>query len=89
MAAVIDTGVIQTAIGSFALGIDRLRRVESAFLYDLAGGVSGDDQSSLRMLPAYIDLPTGREEGDALALDFGGTNVRARLYHLENYRRQR
>lgn len=84
MAAVIDTGVIQTAIGSFALGIDRLRRVESAFLYDLEGGVSGDDQSSLKMLPSYIDLPTGREEGDALALDFGGTNVRARLYHLEN-----
>ncbi|MDO4202954.1 MAG: hexokinase [Selenomonadaceae bacterium] len=83
MAAVIDTRVIQTAIGSFVIGTDRLRRVESAFIYDLEGGVSGDDQSSLKMLPAFIDLPTGREEGDALALDFGGTNVRARLYHLE------
>ena len=83
MAVIIDTNVIQTAIGDFTIGTERLRRVESAFLYDLKGGIEGDDQSSLKMLPAYIDLPTGREEGEALALDFGGTNVRARLYRLE------
>lgn len=83
MAVMIDNHVVQTASSSFAIGTDNLRRIESAFLYDLDRGVDGREPSSLKMLPSFIDLPTGREEGNALALDFGGTNVRARLYHIE------
>lgn len=33
--------------------------------------------SSLKMLPAHLGAPTGRERGVFLALDFGGTNIRA------------
>jgi hexokinase len=32
--------------------------------------------SSLLMLPSYITRPTGGERGEAIAIDFGGTNVR-------------
>lgn len=83
MAIVIDNLAVQRAARSFAIDRDSLRRVELAFLCDLDRGVEGKEPSSLKMLPSFIDLPTGREEGDALALDFGGTNVRARLYHIE------
>ena len=31
------------------------------------------------MLPSYIGLPTGKETGEYLALDFGGTNLRVVL----------
>lgn len=83
MAVMIDNHVVQTAASSFAIGADGLRRVEAAFRYDLDRGIDGTEPSFLKMLPAFIDLPTGREEGEALALDFGGTNVRARLYRIE------
>lgn len=33
-------------------------------------------KSSLKMLPAYIDRPTGKEKGEFIALDLGGTNLR-------------
>lgn len=33
--------------------------------------------SSLKMLPSFLASPTGKERGKYLALDFGGTNVRA------------
>ena len=33
--------------------------------------------SSLKMLPSFLARPTGKERGKYLALDFGGTNVRA------------
>lgn len=83
MAIMIDNHVVQTAASAFAIGTDSLRRIESAFRYDLDRGIDGKETSSLKMLPSFIDLPTGREKGDVLALDFGGTNVRARLYHIE------
>lgn len=39
-------------------------------------------KSSLKMLPAFIGKPSGREKGVFLALDFGGTNVRVMLVKL-------
>ena len=35
------------------------------------------EESSLALLDSCLSLPTGQETGTYLALDFGGTNVRA------------
>lgn len=40
--------------------------------------------SSLKMLPSFLSKPTGKEQGKYLALDFGGTNVRALKVCLSN-----
>ncbi len=38
--------------------------------------------SSLKMLPSFLGVPTGREQGMVVAVDFGGTNVRVLLIEL-------
>ena len=53
-----------------------LREIAAAFRYDIRKGLDGSDESSLRMLKSYVGLPSGKETGEFLALDFGGTNVR-------------
>ncbi|EDV20785.1 uncharacterized protein TRIADDRAFT_50939 [Trichoplax adhaerens] len=43
----------------------------------MADGLSKDKKSSLKMLPSFVrSTPTGKESGDYLALDIGGTNFR-------------
>jgi hexokinase len=39
--------------------------------------------SSFKMLPTYVDRPTGDERGSFLALDLGGTNFRVLAVRLE------
>ncbi|HOU47798.1 MAG: hypothetical protein PHF93_02905 [Acidobacteriota bacterium] len=60
---------------TFAVSTARLRIMMEAFRGEMRRGLNGKP-SSLRMLPAYVDRPTGRERGTFLALDLGGTNVR-------------
>jgi len=45
------------------------------FHIEMSRGLAGRP-SSLKMLPAYVDRPTGREKGKFIALDLGGTNFR-------------
>jgi hexokinase len=45
--------------------------------------------SRLKMLPSFIDAPTGQETGEYLALDFGGTNLRLLAVLLEGSRKAR
>ncbi len=59
----------------FAFPEARVRTMIAAFHDEMARGLRGDP-SSLKMLPAFIDVPTGRESGTFLALDLGGTNFR-------------
>lgn len=42
---------------------------------ELKRGLKGEP-SDFAMLNSYVDLPSGKEEGKYLALDFGGTNLR-------------
>lgn len=51
------------------------------FERELVAGLTGKE-SSLKMLPSYVATPTGKETGEFLALDFGGTNVRVLLAEL-------
>ena len=65
----------------FAFPTDRMRTMMAAFHEDMDRGLAGLP-SSLRMLPTFADNPSGREKGDVLALDLGGSNVRLLLARL-------
>jgi hexokinase len=62
-----------------------LRRVAADFEAAMRDGLAGRP-SSLRMLPSYIARPTGGERGEAVAIDFGGTNVRILKVRLDGGR---
>jgi len=65
--------ILQSAIEEFVLSKDDLQKVREDFTND----VKATEGSSLKMLPSFLSTPTGNEKGTYLALDFGGTNVRA------------
>ena len=58
-----------------------LRELAQHFRKDAEDALAGKS-SSLSALRTYLGLPTGREMGTFLALDFGGTNVRASRIRL-------
>ena len=58
-----------------------LRELAQHFRKDAEDALAGRP-SSLSALRTYLGLPTGREMGTFLALDFGGTNVRASRIRL-------
>ena len=58
-----------------------LRQIAADFCAAIEARCRGTE-SSLQMLPSFLDLPMGKETGCFLALDFGGTNVRAMLVQL-------
>ena len=59
----------------FSFQADAQKALIKTFHAEMEKGLAGE-QSSLKMLPAFIGLPTGRETGRFLALDLGGTNFR-------------
>ncbi len=63
-------------LDEFKVDDERLREIAASFRQDLILGLKDPEQSSMRMLKSYVGLPTGKETGEFLALDFGGTNVR-------------
>ncbi len=52
------------------------------FHTEMGKGLSGDE-SSLKMIPSFIDKPKGNEKGEFLALDLGGTNFRVLTVRLD------
>ena len=78
-----DPVLYDEIIAAFTVDAEHLHEAAANFRQDMRLGLSGSPDSSLRMLPSYLGLPTGAERGDYLALDFGGTNVRVLLYRLE------
>ena len=73
----------QSIIDEFTIDGERLQEIAANFRQDLKLGLKSPDESSLRMLKSYVGLPTGKEQGEYLALDFGGTNVRVLRIRLE------
>lgn len=65
----------------FYLTDERLQRFSNGFTMAVESALAGRD-SSLRALKSYLPLPTGEEAGAYIALDFGGTNVRASRIRL-------
>jgi len=59
-----------------AVSADQLNRITEDFIAQMQSGL-GEDGGMLKMLPSYVEkMPTGREQGEFLAIDLGGTNVR-------------
>ena len=72
----LDRQLLQSIISEFTIDSDQLREIAANFRQDLRLGLNDPEDSSLRMLKSYVGMPTGKETGEYLALDFGGTNVR-------------
>ena len=70
------------AIAVFSFGPEEIIAASEVFRSEMEKGVAGDKSSTLNPLPSYLGLPTGDEQGDFIALDFGGTNVRAERVRL-------
>lgn len=65
----------------FAVSAGRRAAIAADFRAAMAAGLAGRP-SPLKMLPSFLGRPTGRESGQYLALDFGGSNVRVQLVEL-------
>ena len=79
----LDRELFQSIIKEFTVDAEQLREIAANFRQDLKLGLNDPEESSLRMLKSYVGLPTGKETGEYLALDFGGTNVRVSRIKLE------
>jgi len=71
---------------SFKISPVSAKKLIKSFHSDMKNGLCGK-KSSLKMLPTYAKRPTGREKGDFLALDLGGTNFRIFKLKLQGKRR--
>ena len=78
-----DRELFQSIIKEFTVDSEELREIAANFRQDLKLGLNDPEDSSLRMLKSYVGLPTGKETGEYLALDFGGTNVRVSRINLQ------
>lgn len=73
---------IDAAMAQLRVMDDALRQGMLRFEEEMTLGLRQPAASSLYMEPCYVELPTGRERGRAVTLDFGGTNARAALVEL-------
>ena len=78
-----NEGNFQDIMSEFAATPEFIREVAANFQKDLQIGLRDPKSSSMRMLKSYVGLPSGKETGEFLALDFGGTNVRVLRIKLE------
>ncbi|MCM8773156.1 MAG: hypothetical protein NC820_00230 [Candidatus Omnitrophica bacterium] len=67
---------------SFSLSVKDLVKIVYDFHRDMEYGLEGK-KSSLAMLPTFVDISTGKEEGLFLALDLGGSTLRIMALNLK------
>ncbi|SCV04757.1 LAME_0H21000g1_1 [Lachancea meyersii CBS 8951] len=66
----------------FTVKADKLKEVTEHFVEELNKGLSKKG-GNIPMIPGWVmDFPTGKEKGDYLAIDLGGTNLRVVLVKL-------
>ena len=70
-------------MAEFTIGGERLHEIAASFRQDLQLGLRDVELSSMRRLKSYVGLPSGKETGEYLALDFGGTNIRVFRIRLD------
>ena len=59
----------------FEFSRDDMLKIVKDFYSEMNRGLAGKT-SSLKMIPTYAGMPTGKEKGRFIALDLGGTNFR-------------
>ena len=67
--------ILRQIEGEFAVSAVEIKRFIKAFHSEIDRGLAGK-KSSLEMLPAFVDRPSGKETGKFISLDLGGTNFR-------------
>lgn len=73
---------IKTLEGLLTLSGDKLKEITEHFVTELDKGLSKAG-GNIPMIPGWVlDFPTGKETGDYLAIDLGGTNLRVVLVKL-------
>lgn len=65
----------------FDLSHQQLQDIVAAYRKRIVAGLQADGRQ-IAALPTYLGLPDGRQEGRALVVDTGGTNMRAALVEL-------
>lgn len=65
---------------SFLLSKTEILDIAKNFKMEMSKGLTGT--SSLKMLRTFLKTPLGKEKGQYLAIDFGGTNIRIQLVEL-------
>ena len=70
----------------FELSRPGMTKIIKSVHLDMAGGLAGKE-SSLKMIPTYVEMPSGNEKGRFIALDLGGTNFRVLELTLKGGRR--
>lgn len=81
--------VMQNAIKEFDVSANTLLDLRKNFTKELEDALVDPSKTSLKMLPSFLNIPTGEETGTYLALDFGGTNVRIlkiKIWKQGNYK---
>jgi hexokinase len=82
----LKTEQIEKRLNKLNLDTQTLRQIMEIFERDIKKGLDPftNSESDLKMLPTYVcSLPSGKESGDILALDLGGSNFRVVLVHLK------
>lgn len=67
----------------FLLTLAQIQDIAGAFRQAMTAGLQGAP-SPLKMLPSFLDTPKGGVEGTYVAVDFGGSNIRALEVELHN-----
>ncbi len=68
---------------SFEIDRNSVHHMIADFHCEMEKGLAGVE-SSLKMLPAYVDKASGKERGHFIALDLGGTNFRVLQVELSS-----
>jgi hypothetical protein len=79
---------IERRLDIFKLDLPMLHQIMDIFLNELEKGLNTmtNPVADLKMYPTYVfELPSGKEFGDILALDLGGSNFRVVLIRLKAY----
>ncbi|KAL2103699.1 hypothetical protein ACEWY4_000567 [Coilia grayii] len=77
---------VEDVLLPFDLPLEKLCEVSKRLDENLTKGLTKEthDKASVKMLPTFVrDTPDGTENGDFLALDLGGTNVRVLHVRVE------
>ncbi|NQU94606.1 MAG: hexokinase [Candidatus Omnitrophica bacterium] len=71
---------------AFELSSSEMQRIIKDFHSEMKKGLAGS-KSSLKMIPEYVERPSGKEKGEFLALDLGGTHFRVLSLRLKSGRK--
>ena len=68
-------------VKAFTVSTETLKKIATNFTVEMQLGLK-ERSGSLKMLPSFLDVPSGKERGNYLAVDFGGSNVRVLLLKI-------